>query len=173
MAKFASYYGRYILLALENNAVVLNHLLRDLPLDSSRWDFRPDPERFTLREIVAHLLDYDMVCRERFEHIIREPEPELPNWDEEEAARHYTNRNPEHDLKILQDSRHSLAAWLEGLSDNEWIRAGSRPGVGKFTVKEGVMLMLGHDSYHLRQVAEWIEASKRRQKVIEKVAVLV
>ena len=172
MAKFTSYYGRYILGALENNAVVLGYLLRDLPLDSSRWDYRPDPERFTLREIVAHLLDYDMVCRERFEHIIREAEPELPNWDEEEAARHYTNRNPEHDLKILLDSRHSLAAWLEGLSESEWKRTGSRPGVGQFSVKEGVMLMLGHDAYHLRQVTEWIEAAKRRHKVPPKEAAL-
>ncbi len=165
MAKFASYYGRYILGALENNAVVLNYLLRDIPLDSPRWDFRPDPDRFTLREIVAHLLDYDMVSRERFEHIIREENPELPNWDEEEAARHYTHRNPEHDLQTLLESRRSFAVWLEGLSDNEWKRVGTRPKVGTFSVKEGVMLILGHDAYHIRQVVEWVEATKRRQKV--------
>ena len=42
MAKFTSYYGRYVLGALENNAVVLSYLLRDLSFDSPRWDARPD-----------------------------------------------------------------------------------------------------------------------------------
>jgi hypothetical protein len=168
MAKFTSYYGRYILGALENNAVVLGYLLRDLPLDSPRWDFRPDPERFTLREIVAHIVDYDMVSRERFEHILRDNEPELSDWDVDEAARHYFNRNPQHDLEHLLESRRSFAAWLEGLCEEKWSRKGSRPGAGKFSVKEGVTLILGHDAYHIRQVVEWLEASKRRQPVKSK-----
>ena len=155
-----NYYGRYVLGALENNAVVLGYLLRDVPQDSPRWDARPDAERFTLREIVAHLLDYDTVCRERFEHIIRENEPELPDWDMDEAARHYVSRNPQHDLEHLLESRRSFAVWLEGLSEKEWQRAGSRPKVGKFTVKGVVSLILGHDAYHLRQVADWLDATK-------------
>ena len=157
MPKFNNYYG---LSALENNAVVLSYLLRDLSFDSPRWDARPDPERFTLREIVAHLTDFDMVKRERFEHMIRENVPELPNWDAEEAARHYVNRHPGHDLERLLESRRSFAAWLEGLSEREWECTGIHPMLGTFSVKEGVHLILGHDAYHLRQVTEWLDATK-------------
>lgn len=160
MANMNEYYRRYILGALENNAVVLNYLLRDLPTDSPRWDARPDAERFTLREVVAHLLDYDMICRERFERVIREENPELPNWDESEAAAHYVQRDAAGELKLLLESRQTFAAWLEGLSEDEWQRTGSRPGVGTFSVFAGVTLMLGHDAYHLRQAVDWLEATK-------------
>lgn len=160
MARISSYYGRYVLGALENNAVVLGYLLRDVPIDSPRWDARPDAERFTLREIVAHLLEYDTVCRERFERMIRESVPELPNWDEDEAARHYANRNPAHDLERLLESRQSFAAWLEGLSEKEWERTGTRARGGTFSVHEGVALVLGHDAYHLKQVTAWLDATK-------------
>lgn len=160
MSFHTGYYGRYIVGAIESNALVFSYLLRDVAEDSPRWDARPDAERFSLREMVAHLLDYDTICRERFERMIREDEPELPNWDEDEAAAHYSGRNPLHDLEHLQESRRMLAAWIEGLSEDEWQRTGSRPGVGKFSVEQGVSLMLGHDSYHLRQAVEWLEATK-------------
>lgn len=160
MSFHTGYYGRYVIGALESNALVFSYLMRELPEDSPRWDARPDAERFSLREMVAHLLDYDTVCRERFERLIREDEPELPNWDEDEAAEHYSGRNPLHDLEHLQESRRMLAAWIEGLSEDEWQRTGSRPGVGKFSVEQGVSLMLGHDSYHLRQTVEWLKATQ-------------
>ncbi len=160
MSNFNEYYRRYILGALENNAVVLNYLLRDLPADSPRWDARPDAERFTLREIVAHLLDYDMICRERFERVIREDQPELPDWDESEATLHYAQRDAARELPVLLESRQTFAAWLEGLTEDEWQRTGSRPGVGTFSVFSGVALMLGHDAYHLRQTSEWLDATK-------------
>lgn len=157
---FQGSYARYIWDALGSNALVIKHLLRDLPADSPRWDARPDPDRFTLREVVAHLLDYDMVCRERFERIIREDVPDLPNWDEVEAAEHYAKREAVRELDVLQDSRATLAVWLEGLEAGEWLRTGTRPNVGTFSLVEGVALMLGHDSYHLRQIVEWLEATK-------------
>ncbi len=159
MASFNSFYGRYILGALQNNAALFAHLLREVPADSPRWGARPDAERFNLREIVAHLLEFDSVMRCRFQRMIREDSPELPNWDEAAAALHYSGHNPKHDLKALIESRSSLAVWLEGLSSDEWNRTGARPRAGTFSVKEGVSLMLGHDSYHLLQVAEWLDAT--------------
>lgn len=150
----------YLWRGVESNARVFHFLLRDLAEDSPRWDEKPDPDRFSLREVVAHLLDYDTVSRERFEHIIREDRPELPDWDPTEAAAHYDARDPKHQLENLLVSRQELAVWLEGLTDDEWKRTGSRPRVGEFSVEEGAALLLGHDSYHLVQVVEWLDATK-------------
>lgn len=155
-----SFARSYLWRGVEFNARVFNFLLRDLPGDSSRWDARPDAERFSLREVVAHLLDYDSVTRERFERIIRENKPELENWDEDAAATHYNARDPKHQSENLLVSRQELAVWLEGLSDDEWQRVGSRPGVGEFSVEQGTALLLGHDAYHLDQIVAWLEATK-------------
>ena len=158
MAEINNYYAGYVLGALEGNARVLSYLLRDVPQDSPRWDARPDAERFTLREIVAHLLDYDTVSRERFERMIREEKPELPNWDEGEAAAHYDTRNPVHQIESLLLSRRELKDWLLGLSEREWKCLGTRPKVGEFSVEEGAALMVAHDACHLEQVVSWLDA---------------
>ncbi len=146
----------YALAALEGNARVLAFLLRDVELGSPRWDARPDPERFTLREIVAHLAEYDEVSRERFEKMIREENPSFPDWDPDQAARHYAQRDPKHQLKLLLESRHELRAWLAGLAEHEWKCLGTRPRVGEFSVEDGVTLLLVHDGYHLEQVVSWL-----------------
>ncbi len=155
-----SFARSYLWRGVESNARVFDFLLRDLAGDSPRWDAKPDPERFSLREIVAHLLDFDSVSRDRFERVIREDHPELEDWDPTEAAAHYDARDPKHQLENLLVSRRELAVWLEGLSDDEWKRAGSRPRVGEFSVEEGTALLLGHDSYHLAQIVEWLDATK-------------
>jgi len=155
-----SFTHSYLWRGVESNARVISFLLRDLPEDSPHWDARPDAKRFSLREVVAHLVDYDSISRERFERIIREDKPELPDWDATEAAQHYDARNPKHQLENLLVSRQELAVWLEGLSDKEWKRVGSHSRVGEFSVEEGVALFLGHDAYHLEQIAAWLEATR-------------
>ena len=156
MSAYTAHHQKYALITLEGNAKVYAHLLKDLPEETELWDRRPDETRFTLREIVAHVLDFDTVCRERMEHMIREDNPFLPNWDEDEAARHYSGRNPRHELTNLFESRQTLTAWLEGLAPEEWERTGEHPHFGDFTVRRLLSLMLTHDGYHLRQITEWL-----------------
>ena len=47
----------YLLLDLESAPEALARLLADVT-DPAAWDRRPDPDRFTLREMVAHLADW-------------------------------------------------------------------------------------------------------------------
>ncbi|BCM91464.1 hypothetical protein IAD21_03337 [Abditibacteriota bacterium] len=155
-----SFVRSYIWHAVESNARVIQFLLRDLPAESVQWDARPEADRFTLREILAHLNDYDTVSRERFEHLIREDEPELGDWDPTEAAAHYDAREPLHQLENLLVSRREFSAWLEGLSDSEWMRTGTRPRAGRFSVEEGAALLVAHDAYHIAQITEWLDATK-------------
>ena len=147
----------YFANGVENDARVFQFLLRELPENDARWDSKPIADRFSLREVVAHLVDYDSVSRERFERIISEDKPELPNWDEGEAAAHYDTRNPRHQLESLLLSRSELADWLRGLSEKEWKRTGTRPQVGEFSVEEGAALILAHDAYHFAQIVEWLD----------------
>lgn len=147
----------YFASGVENNARVFQFLLRDLPDGDPRWDAKPDLNRFSLREIVAHLVDFDTVSRERFERMIREEKPEFPNWNPGDAAVHYDTRNPLHGIESLLLSRRELKDWLLGLSEREWKCTGTRPNVGEFSVEEGAAMMVAHDAYHLAQVVEWLK----------------
>ncbi len=148
----------YFASGVENSARVVKFLLRDLSENDARWDAKPDPERFSLREIVAHLVDFDTISRERFERMIREENPEFPNWDPTEAAAHYDTRNPIHQIESLILSRRELKDWLLGLSEREWKCTGTRPKIGDFLVEEGAAMMLAHDAYHLEQIVSWLDA---------------
>ncbi|PQV64342.1 putative damage-inducible protein DinB (forms a four-helix bundle) [Abditibacterium utsteinense] len=148
----------YFSSGVQNNARVIQFLLRDLDENDARWDAKVDAERFSLREIIAHLVDYDTISRERFEHIIREDAPEFSDWDPTEAAAHYASRNPLHQIESLLLSRRELCDWLRGLSEKEWKRTGTRPNVGEFSVEEGAAMMVAHDAYHMEQIAAWLGA---------------
>lgn len=137
----------YFASGVRNNARIFQTLLREVPENDARWDVKVDKNRFTLREIVAHLVDFDSVSRQRFEHMIREDVPDLPNWDEGAAVLHYATRNPLHQIENLLLSRRELGDWLAGLSQKEWQRRATRPNVGEFSVEEGAALMLAHDAY--------------------------
>ena len=148
---------RYALLALEGNVRVLEFLLRDLDAASPRWDARPDPERFTLREVVAHLREFDGVNMTRFERMLSEEKPALENWDEGEAALHYSGLDPKQQIAQLQESRRAMLALLQSLALPQWQRTATRPMVGEFSVQDAVTLLLAHDAYHLEQAVEWLE----------------
>jgi uncharacterized damage-inducible protein DinB len=154
----------YVLRGVTGTPAVLRYLLQGLDSNAEIWDFRPDPERFTLREVLAHLADYDEVTIGRFQRFIDEDSPELPNWDENEAvvAGNYAATDPLAKLAQFTASRQKLGEFLAGLSDAEWVRTASRPKVGQYTLEEGVVLLLAHDTYHVQQAAEWLEKFTQR-----------
>lgn len=47
--------------ALTGTQDVLDTMLGSLGTQDARWDTRPDPARFTLREIIAHLANYESI----------------------------------------------------------------------------------------------------------------
>src|SRR5437879_4197786 len=50
---------KYVLAGLTGSPDVLEALLKDVGPNDPAWDKRPDPERFTIREVLAHLADWE------------------------------------------------------------------------------------------------------------------
>lgn len=154
---FPEYVKRYMIAALEGTPVVLNALLADLPADSPLWDARPEADRFTLREMVAHLADWEPVCRGRIVRTRTEDNPFLPNWDEDQAAiiGDYAHTNPHEALLWFAERRADTVAVLKSLSDEEWSRVARRENVGELSIQTQISLIVAHDGYHNRQAAEY------------------
>jgi len=68
----------YLLSDLECAPDVLSRLLSGIT-DPALYDHRPDPSRFTLREMVAHLADWEVVFFTRLAQTRDESDPILPN----------------------------------------------------------------------------------------------
>lgn len=147
---------RYVMQGLESSPVVLGQLLKQAKPDA--WDRRPDPERFTLREVVAHMADWDGIFLERIEKIAKQEGAAIQSRDPDELAakNKYEASDPQKSLKQYEAGRAKLMATLKKLKPEQWERAGVHSEYGKMKVVEVAQIVLGHDGYHLQQVAEWI-----------------
>lgn len=118
-------------------------------------DFRATPEDWTVREILAHLVDDEMyVMRTRLERIIKEERPHLAPHDEQAW---YASRNTTRDqlTELLADFAVQRAASLgiiTMLRESDWAREGYQPEYGTFTAGEWLGRWVAHDTTHLEQI---------------------
>jgi uncharacterized damage-inducible protein DinB len=145
---------QYLIGALDHTPATLDALLNGEP----DWNLRPDSERFSLREIVAHLADWESVWRERFERTINEEMPQLsrPDITQRSEDRCYATADPVQCLKTLREERSATTSWLRTLSPGDRDRTANLDRMGEMGLDALVALALAHDAYHLRQVAEWL-----------------
>lgn len=151
----------YLLSGLEANPNVLHHLLKDLGAEDARWDTRPDPERFTLREMVAHLADWEPINLMRLTRMRDEENPFIPDIDEGEIAikNNYAASDPIASVTQYVEGRKAVVAFLRELPEEAWQRIAQREFLGEMDIAAQATLILGHDGYHLQQTLDWLAAS--------------
>ena len=149
----------YLVGALENGPIVLDMVLKDFSASDPFWDFRPNPERFSLREMVAHIADWNDIYRERIERTRDESNPQLPNCDEGQIAmeRDYAHSDPVENLRRYRETRKPLIDVVNGLTESDWDRIGTRQSLGEMTLGEQIALCSAHDAYHIRQAVEYCD----------------
>lgn len=122
------------------------------------WDRRPDPDRFSLREMVAHLADWEDIWAGRVHRFLTEEHPMLESIDEGKIAaeRDYATQDPRANLARYAAGRETLVANLRALPIEAWARTGHRQFVGDLTLFELAALIAGHDNYHLKQTVDFL-----------------
>lgn len=147
----------YLKEGLAATPVVIDRLLREAAPE--QYDLRPDPERFTLREVMGHLADWEGVWMERAQRILSEENPDLPGYDEGVwAIEHgYARMDVAQQQTRFREGRAKLLALLGRLSAEEWTRTARHSVWGEITLVGLATLALGHDGYHMRQIAQWID----------------
>jgi uncharacterized damage-inducible protein DinB len=142
--------------ALEGTPTVIARLLLDAP--AAVHDYRPFRDRFTLREILAHLADFDPIFLDRIKRCASEDMPKLVPRDEAQLAidNDYERADPPASLQRFTQARLEIVAFLRSLSKDDWDRKGIHAVAGPITIGELVDQVLAHDGYHTRQIAEWL-----------------
>lgn len=142
----------HLLLALGTTPRVLQRLISSFPTDDPAWDTQI-PERFTAREHVAHLADWEDVFFERVRRTIDEDRPLVPNPDETAMAadRGFALSNPHVKAQEFAERRERLVSILEPLTDDQWQRIGIHPNPrnGPMTIEAQAVHVLAHDGYHM------------------------
>jgi hypothetical protein len=116
-------------------------------------DDRPEPDAWTIREIVHHLADAEVMAASRLRRLLAEDHPEIRGFDEAEYARslHY-DRPLEASLDLLAASRRLGADLLETLEEGEWAREGSHEEFGRYSVELLVRRAVRHCEEHAEKI---------------------
>jgi len=128
-------------------------------------DFHAEADEWSMREILAHLVDDEIyVMRTRMERIIKEDLPLLAPHDEK---RWYATRNTTRDqlAELLSDfavQRAASLAMLRMLRTEDWARQGNQPEYGIFTAEVWLGRWLEHDTTHIEQIRRTLEVFDKR-----------
>ena len=124
----------YLLRGLETTPDLLDRLLDDVT-DPAVYDRRPDPERFTLREVLAHLADWEVVFQQRLRQTLTEDNPTLIGLDEGNWPWSATTPTPTPPSagRVSGRAARELLTTLRGLTPAQWERIGTHTEVGPLT----------------------------------------
>lgn len=157
---FPSPAATYLVNGLATTPALFREILSGMTSEDERWDRRVDPDRFTLREMAAHLADWEPIWLDRVERTLAEDEPFLPSVDEGALAvgRAHESLDPVESIERFADARPQLVGLLRGLSEPQWGRCANREFVGRVTIQMLATMAMGHDLYHVRQALEFRDA---------------
>jgi hypothetical protein len=128
-------------------------------------DFAPAPDKWTIRQIMAHLADAELVGAHRLRLVIAEENPTLTAFDQEAWARNldYSRRKPTQSLDTFRRLRAENYELLKGLPESAFERAGSHTENGAMTLRRLLEGYAGHAESHARQL-QTIRAEYKKLK---------
>lgn len=150
---------RYLLIDLESGPEVLARLLRGF----TDWDARPDSARFSPREMLAHLADWEAVFLTRLTDTRDDEDAVLQGLDEGQVAldNDYAHADPAECLSRYASGRAAIVSLLGGLAPEQWERVGRHTELGPVTLETQAVLIAAHDGYHRRQALDWLGTPQR------------
>jgi uncharacterized damage-inducible protein DinB len=126
-------------------------------------DFVPAPGKWSIRQIVAHLADAELVGAHRFRQVIAEDNPTLVAMDQDAWARNldYARRKPKQSLETFRRIRAENYDLLKGLPETAFERSGNHTEDGPMTLLHLLEGFAVHAETHARQLQEIREEFKR------------
>ncbi len=146
----------YLFSGLLDSSLILSGLLSRL--SESQWDERNDPDRFTPREVIAHLLDWEPIFRQRMVSTLAEDGFVPTPYDEGERAVElsYETWDFQSSLDDFLTEREITVQWLRQVTPEEMLRCAQHPEWGPMSIQVQMQNLLGHDQYHAKQVLEYL-----------------
>jgi hypothetical protein len=159
--EYAPYYGTYVSQVPDGD--VLDHLARQLDdttallggIPAARWRHRYAPEKWSVAEVVGHVIDVERVFGYRALRFAREDATPLPGFDENAwAPRSGYDRRPPPDItQEFRAVRQATLAMFRGFEDQAFGRRGIANQVG-YTVRALAWIIAGHERHHVRLLKE-------------------
>jgi DinB superfamily len=144
----------------QSTAPKLKKLTKGLTLKQSTW--KPEPGKWSIAEIVAHLADAEIVASWRMRSIIGDSGTTIQPFDQDAwvSAFDYSKRDPKQSVEVFRVLRENNVAMLKALPGEAWEFYGMHQERGKETIAHVVRMFAGHDTNHLLQIERLVEQVK-------------
>jgi hypothetical protein len=138
-------------------------------LTPSQLKWRPDPAKWSIAEVIAHLADVEIVASWRLRSVIAENGITIQPFDQDAWASvfEYRKRDPKRSLETFRVLRENNLAMLKELPKQTWDNYGMHLERGKESVAHLARMFAGHDTNHILQVeriAKQLKAARRKKK---------
>jgi hypothetical protein len=138
-------------------------------LSSSQLKWRPQPAKWSIAEIIAHLADTEIVASWRMRSVIGENGVTIQPYDQEAwaSAFKYQNRDARRSLELFRTLRDNNLAMLKEIPKERWDNYGMHLERGKETMAHLTRMFAGHDTNHVLQVegiVKQLKSAKRKRR---------
>src|SRR5215467_3488701 len=126
-------------------------------------DFATAPGKWSIRQIVAHLADAEMVGAHRMRQVIAEKNPTLVAFDQDAWAQNldYARRKPKQSLETFRRVRAENYELLKELPESAFERTGNHTENGPMTLRRLLEGFANHAESHARQLQGIRDAYKQ------------
>jgi len=125
-------------------------------LDEETLARRPSPDKWSLKELVAHLWRVQEVFESRIEAMLTQTKPSLAPYDpgsDQGFGAKLANTCEELLAGFLGD-REELASLLDSLSAGDWRHRGLHPEYRHYDVRLAVEYLACHEAHHIYQMLQ-------------------
>jgi hypothetical protein len=126
-------------------------------------DYVTAPGKWTIRQLIAHVADTEIVAAGRFRQVIAEDNPTLVAFDQDAwAARlDYSRRKPKQSLESFRRLRAENYELLKGLEEAAFDRSGNHTERGPLSLRQMLEGFANHAESHARQIESIREEYKK------------
>jgi hypothetical protein len=130
----------------------LKKLIHGLTPKQLKW--KPEPGKWSIAEILAHLADAEIVGSWRMRLIIGASGTTVQPFDQDAWASvfEYGKRDAKRSLEVFRVTRENNLAMLKALPPESWDNFGMHLERGKETITHMTRMFAGHDTNHMRQI---------------------
>jgi hypothetical protein len=127
---------------------------------------RPMPGKWSTKEVVCHLADYEPIYADRMKRVIALKEPELLKGDPGLFAARlaYDRRDVQEELELIALTRKQMARILRSLKPEDFQRKGGHSRDGALTLETLLERITAHISHHVRFIEEKKRAIKKAEE---------
>ncbi len=142
----------------------LKKQIRGLGPKQLRW--KPEPGKWSIAEIVAHLADAEIVASWRMRSIIGASGTTIQPFDQDvwTSVFQYAKRDAKQSVEVFRVLRENNLSMLKALPREDWEKFGMHLERGKETITHLTRMFAGHDTNHVRQIEGIVAQLKTKTK---------